>query len=251
MYKHLRTICLSLVLLVATSTFADVRLTLSNGQTIVGKVLVETDDVVVIKDSEGSRYQYPRSEIVGREEVETAEVETTAQPSASHKRVGLLVELRGGWATMPSFMQGGEAGASLTIGGYVLSDRRMLLGGQIGYRHLFLSPTDGLQNKLSAPFLPIQLSFMLPLTTQPSAPFVMLSAGYAVSLNKARKGGAAADLSLGWRWLTPSEKAVMIALRASLLQTRLQQYESIDGNKYADNIGRAIIQTGASLIFEL
>ena len=74
-----RTLTLILLLGVCLCVRALSVVTLRNGQVVRGDVVVHNEEVLIIKNNEGARFQYPASEVVSVEEVEE-EVHPLPQP---------------------------------------------------------------------------------------------------------------------------------------------------------------------------
>ena len=188
---------LTLLLLLCQVAAAEV-VKLKSGATISGTVVFENEQVLIIKSTDGSRYQYPKSEI---EQVLADEVVSIEQPVVkqvqNQRKVVALLQVSAEVDFPPQGLVGAGVGVDMIIASRPLPLREG--EGGVGY-HL-----------AGSHFLPIQLrtDFYIPCATtwqkrqlkRAREAVIGLGVGYGVSLHEKDKGGLFADLSAGWRWM--------------------------------------------------
>lgn len=239
-------IIVTLLLMLSTASVSaeDIAIRTSNGTILVGTVVFENAEVIIISTADGSRYQYRRADVEILDGVEVPAREEEKNPQSSERRASVQIRLNGGAATIPHYVWGGMVGAQLAIGANKVAGKKVFLGGIIGYEAMF---ADG--KTLS--YLPIAVAAQVPLMQKNSAPFLGASMGYGIALSKSYTGGLYATADLGWRWQMNNKKAIMLALNVTFLQTRINISETIDLKQYINHTGRCITQIGGLFIIEL
>ena len=122
---------LLLLLLAAVMMQAEI-VTLKNGTQVRGQILIQNDEVVILRDASGARYQYPRAEVVSIAEeeqtvVEEEEVKTVGD--GHKKKASILLEPSVGAAILPSDGKTGVAySVDLLVGSHNLADHRIFVG---------------------------------------------------------------------------------------------------------------------------
>ncbi len=204
-------ICL-LFLCSMISLCAETRVVLRSTEEITGTIVFQNEEVIVIKDADGKRYQYPMSEIVRIEEVETIVEE---KPQIEPKKVGIVIGLNGGIACEEPI--GGIVGGNMMLGANNLLNKQIFFGGSIGYNALIL-------NKVNYSLLPIQIYTAIPIPISPEkeltrhAPFVGVGIGYGVALAQSYQGGLNAAFDFGWRVKINQQSAFMLSARVDFQQ---------------------------------
>ena len=246
MPKHLPHIILVLFLCLTTWTASaeDIILRTSNGQILKGTIVFQNDEVIVLSATDGSRYQYQRSEVEVLDESDLPKEEKEEEKSHGERKVAVQIHLNGGGAVIPHSGWGGMAGAQLSIGAKRVAGKRVFLGGGIGYEVMFYK-------KQLLSFLPIAVVAQVPLTDKKSAPYLGASMGYGVALGKSYSGGLYACANAGWRWETKNDKAVLLGIDVTFQQTRINITETIDEQTFANHTGRCITQIRGRLIIEI
>lgn len=217
-------------------------LILRTGARVVGTIVFQNEEVVIIRDESGARFQYPRTDIqevltenVAAEEVK---VEDTEDEIKTSKKASILIELGGGGAYIPNTPMGGAASANLLVGSHHLGNRHIFVGGGIGYNGLFI------KNQMYH-FLPIQVALRLPLLEQKHAPLFGMSLGYGVALAKTYVGGLYAGLDFGYRCQVNRKTAVGLVLYTQFQQAKVTTVETIEGIEYENKVGRNLLSFGA------
>ncbi len=218
-----RLFILFICLLGAGCLSAETRITLRSGETITGTVVFQNEDVIVIKNVKGNRFQYPMAEVTKVEE-EVAETVVADTKKTKAKKVGGILQVNGGAmcdTALPSDRWGGVLGGHLLIGANDLLQKKIFLGGGIGYQALILH--DAVYS-----ILPIQVHTIVPLLHGKHAPFLGLGVGYGISLNKDTEGGLFASADFGWRVQTGTHSALLLSLHANFQQLLSEWEDTID-----------------------
>ncbi len=223
----IRFIVLCLLLLGAGMIVAETRLVLRSNEVVQGTIIFQNDDVVVIRDAEGNRFQYPTSEIISITDVTDALVEEPTK--AAPRKVSIGVQAIGGAVIDAGHEWGTVAGGDFMIGANNVLDKRIFLGGGIGYRALILSDK-------TYSLMPIQLYAALPLMQGKHAPYLGLGLGYGIALNKDYTGGLYAGVDFGWRMQISNHSALLLSAHASFLQLLREWTEQIDNVAYINRV---------------
>ena len=241
------------------STSADV-IRLKSGKTVEGTILFQNDEVVVIRDASGTKYQYPVSEIIPEEvqtevPAETRNDSTTVPEEQEHKairtgrKVSMGISVFGGGMAMPGSLaandgnsgvtMGGHAGADVMVGTSNLFQRRIFLGGATGF-HAYM-----IGGKVFS-YIPIMLRAEVPLMTTRHAPMLGLGIGYGIGLQKT-KGGLCADMEFGWRYAYSRKGAFFMGIFADFQGTEMQLTETVGDTEYTSMVYRNLCGFGAKL----
>jgi len=244
MYK--RIILLVLVLLTFTVSEASV-ITLRNGKIVQGEVLVNNDEVVIVKDAKGARFQYPAAEVVSISDQEIAPEnnEETTDNKPQGRKTTIMIGLTGGGAIIPQEKSGGHIGGEFMIGSRYIGQRSIFVGGGLGVHGILMKG----QNYL---FLPLQLAVNVPFIEGKHAPFAGAAVGYGFGLSKSTKGGIYTSAQVGYRYAFSKKSALLLSLRAQFQQAKIEATETIkdpDGTEtaFTNNTGRSFVTIGFHL----
>ena len=213
---------------------------LNSGQRIQGEITLLNEDVVIIKKKDGTRYQYPRSEVQSIEEDPTITTTTTLESTTTNRKVAVRVQAHGGVVYLPNKGWGGQIGADLILGSKKIGNTPMLVGGSVGFRTKML-PEENYT------FIPIQAVVSMPLIPKQHAPHICMSLGYGCSTNKATKGGICLSASAGWTYQVNSNIALLLSACAEWQNSQTEITESIDEQEYKNNVGCNFITLGATI----
>ena len=213
---------------------------LNSGQRIQGEITLLNEDVVIIKKKDGTRYQYPRSEVQSIEEDPTITTTTTLESTTTNRKVAVRVQAHGGAVYLPNKGWGGQIGADLILGSKKIGNTPMLVGGSVGFRTKIL-PEENYT------FIPIQAVVSMPLIPKQHAPHICMSLGYGCSTNKATKGGICLSASAGWTYQVNSNIALLLSACAEWQNSQTEITESIDEQEYKNKVGCNFITLGATI----
>ena len=89
-------------------------LVLRTGARVKGTIVFQNDEVVIIRDAEGARFQYPTTDIAEilteetqNESDETINGQMVNDQMVNSKKASILIEVAGGAAIIPQYAAGG------------------------------------------------------------------------------------------------------------------------------------------------
>lgn len=248
--SKLRSLFILLILLVGLSAHAEV-VVLRTGSEVRGTIVFQNEDVVIIKDATGARFQYPRADVLSVSAENTGEknAENDAFPEGlpkelPAKKLSVLLEVAGGGATVPADLQGGAFEAGLAFGSHHIGAKHIFLGGSVSYRGIYAKGThqSGSNTELTQyAFLPIQLVARFPILELQHTPMVGFSAGYGVGLSKDYSGGLCAGVNVGYCYRVNEKTALSVSVDVQWQQARIATTASpVDekGNTIVDADGQ-------------
>ena len=233
------------LLIVAVSAIQASVITLRNGQKIQGEVIVQNDEVVIVKNASGARFQYPAGEVVSiadeesKTEQEITEPQTADKPQG--KRMTFLIALTGGGAIVPQDNAGGHIGGELMIGSRYIGKKEMFLGGGIGVNGMFVGGK-------TYTFLPLQIAVKVPFLEGKHSPIVGANLGYGFGVSKNCSGGIYSAAEVGYRYAFSPRLALLLSLRTQFQQAKIDAVETITeddiSTAYISRIGRSFVTIG-------
>ncbi len=237
MFIRRRLLCLFVGILCLSPLGAEVQMVLLSGQTIVGDILFENEDVVILKTDDGARYQYLRKDIASVSRIMVQSQDTLAQVR-SVKKVGLALQVMGGVAVLPRQTVGGFVAADLKLGACNLLGRGIFLGGAVGY-HAFLLNGENIG------FIPLQICTEIPFLQGKHAPYAGLGVGYGFAVAKSYHGGAFCNAELGWRCQLKPNMVLSLSCYSEFQQGVFPVSENINGMDYTRKTVLGICNVGA------
>ncbi len=231
------------LLVFALSMQAEVVL-MKSGKRYTGEVVFQNEEVVIIRDATGTRFQCPMAEVrsIGAQDLEQTPMLTNIANSEVQiptRKVSLSIEAAGGAATLPKTGWGGYMTADFLIGTRRVMNKEILLGGAVGYTGVFLADK-------TYSFIPIQLVARIPIIDAQHAPQVNFSAGYGIAASKNYKGGLHAAIDICYRYQMTAKSAVLLGANVVFQQTSLSVMESYEKGQYENpTAGRCLIGIGA------
>lgn len=218
---------------------------LRTGARVKGTILMQNEEVLIVRDTEGARFQFPRADVAEIVAGDAPVAEETAQTGEepeirTAKKVSALLEISGGAALRPNEAAGGGVGADLIIGTHHIGSRHIFIGGGLGYHGVFLGA-----EKYN--FLPVQAALRLPLVEGKHAPVFGVSLGYGVALSKNYAGGLYTGMDFGYRCQLNPKTAVAVVAFARFQQAKVDVVEVIDGMEFVNRTGRNLVTPGLKL----
>ena len=213
---------------------------LRSGQVIKGEILLNNEEVVILRQKDGLRYQYPQTEVVSITEDSqiVADIDTTAVERAKVVDVGLSVY--GGAAFVPHKGIGGTTDVQAMVGSHNLLNQRIFLGGSFGYRGVFVGED-------TYSWIPVQLVLQTPIAISGSIehkPLIGACFGYAFALNKEYQGGLCAGLDVGMLFCLNDRSSLSLSLTAQWQQAHIHVVETINKVEYTNFVGCNIVGLG-------
>lgn len=245
MKKHLL-IVISLIACAITCMAETV--VLHSGKRISGQILVQTEEVVIIRNAEGARFQFPMSEVETIEK-EKADSITTApddpsapQPavSSTSKKAALSLELAAGVLYENKGRVGAYEAIDLIIGSRQIGGRQLTLGGAVGYMGTQVQQTR-------QHFLPLCVALRVPLRDGKHQPLIGANIGYGIALSKSYIGGLHAGADIGYRYYPSGNFAILVAMNVRFQQSVIPVTDAIENNLYTNRAGRNLVAAGLKL----
>ena len=241
--KKLYTI--ALILLCALCAHAET-LILRTGARVKGEILFQNEEVVVLRNAEGARFQYPRAEVQEILMVDPVEEEVVVEEQKDEiktaKKVSVSLELGGGAACIPNSAVGGGFSVDFLVGSHHIGQRHLFLGAGLGYHGMFIGA-----EKYN--FLPVQVALRLPLLEQKHAPVFGMALGYGIALSKTYKGGLYASIDFGYRYQINEKSALAVVASAQFQQAKIAATEIVEGNTFTNYTGRYLVSPELKLVF--
>ena len=190
------------------------RLVFRSGRVLVGEIVMQNEDVVIVKDASGARFQFPRADILEISAIQADQPADDQKEAASRVMSNVKKTSMGFRAAGGVMRLNGQTGASVAadfmIGANNLAGRRIFLGGAVGYRALMLAGR-------TYSVLPIDVAMELPLLTGRHTPMIGAAAGYGIGIGNIL-GGVNAGLSLAYRLNFSRTGSFHIGLQAEVQQ---------------------------------
>lgn len=239
-----RLLCLVVLLTILLVTCSAEVVVLRSGQRVQGELLLNNDEVVILRTKDGLRYQYPKAEVVSVQ-ADPVDMATAVDAAAvrPQKKVALLPSVAGGVALVPHLGTGGMMDAHLAIGTHNLMNQHIFLGGEVGYRGVFVG-------KDAYSWIPLQLVLRSPLAGQKLTrhrPLIGANVGYAFSTNQRWGGGMCAGIDIGWWYKISDRSHFSLSLTAQWQQTRIHITETIHQSDYDNFVGCNIVGIGLKM----
>lgn len=238
MKKHL----LYIVLCLLSLSYAHAEtILLHTGARVKGTILFQNEEVVIVRDEAGQRFQYLRTDVAeiladDAEEAEPVDIEAEPEITTS-KKASILLELSCAPSIMIPFSPFGNAGIDLLAGTHHIKDRHVFIGAGVGYHGYF-------QDGYSYNFLPIEAKLSVPFMEAKHAPVFGIALGYGVALSKDYIGGIYTGIDFGYRYQINPKSALAVMAFASFQQARLNTTVTIEGNTYTHKAGRNFVSPG-------
>ena len=263
-------------MLCAIAVQADV-VVLPSGKEIQGTILVQNEEVVIIKTTSGSRFQYPADEVKTiRKENSDRQGGAGQSPSpregktiddkqaspSSVKKASVAIELAGGAATKPNNGNTyGNLSAHLLVGSHNLLHRGIFLGGSVGYLGALYTTTEIVpttttpivkKTTTAYSFLPIAIAARIPLLPHKHAPMIGMHLGYGIALSKDYQGGLNAGLNIGYCYRISDRQRLYIAADCQFQQAFINTIEHITDPEqqthyYTHHAGQCFLHYGIRL----
>lgn len=221
----------------ATPMMAE-EVVLQSGKVLRGQIMMQNDEIVLLQDAEGRRYQLLQTDIedIHAEPTDNEQVLTTEEDNSKGK-VALRIDLNGAAVFVPTVGAGGGGAMDLQIGTRHIAGRSIFLGGGVGYQFSINH------------FLPLTAVVSVPLTEGRHAPELGAALGYAFALKQPSIGGLHARLDCSWRYQYSETSALLLGVQARFQQTQLNTVETIEGKEYVSLLGHNIVSIGLRLAF--
>ncbi len=239
-----RIVCILLCVLVSLISQAAV-ITLKSGKKVTGEVLINNDEVVIIRDNMGARFQYPKADVLSVENGEnTIEEEVTREEEQKPqgKKIAFFIGIEGGDAFVPLETNGGSVGGELLIGSRYIGQKSIFLGGGLSVNAIFAGGN-------SYVFLPLQVAVKVPFLEGKHSPFVGANLGYGFGVSHNCKGGIFTSAEIGYRYIATPRTSLYVGVRAQFQQATATGKVNVEQTTYKNHAGRNFITLGAHFGF--
>ncbi len=220
---------------------------LRSGKVLQGEVLVHDQDILIIRDTDGVRRQYPTSSVLSiqaeeqqsNESQEKQEVSESVTQKNSLSAVVLRFQVTAGACMIPNESLGSAYEIGMAIGTRNLIGKRIFLGGGISYQHIMLD-----QKKYS--ILPLQAILSIALSEHPHSPEIGMNLGYGFAFG-GLNGGVCGGAKIGWRWQFSTKSALLLSGYVHMQQVEAKVLETIDNQIYNYTTHRGLLSTGLNV----
>ena len=240
--KKRKYILLIIALALSSISRAEV-IVLNSGAHIAGEILLQNEEVVIIKKKDGARYQYPRTEVASILE-ETAESATTTETqntdTENARKLALTFQVYTGAVYFAHEGWGGQIGTDLMMGSKTIAGTPLFIGGSIGYRAKILADK-------TYSFIPLQVVLAMPLVKKQHSPHISVSMGYGFLTDKTYKGGLCLSASAGWSYQFNTNSSLLLGAYADLQQTKTNVTETINNQEYTSFKASSFVSIGATI----
>lgn len=240
--KKRKYILLIIALALSSISRAEV-IVLNSGAHIAGEILLQNEEVVIIKKKDGARYQYPRTEVASileetEESATTTETQNTDTENA--RKLALTFQVYTGAVYFAHEGWGGQIGTDLMMGSKTIAGTPLFIGGSIGYRAKILADK-------TYSFIPLQVVLAMPLVKKQHSPHISVSMGYGFLTDKTYKGGLCLSASAGWSYQFNTNSSLLLGAYADLQQTKTNVTETINNQEYTSFKASSFVSIGATI----
>lgn len=240
--KKRKYILLIIALALSSISRAEV-IVLNSGAHIAGEILLQNEEVVIIKKKDGARYQYPRTEVASileetEESATTTETQNTDTENA--RKLALTFQVYTGAVYFAHEGWGGQIGTDLMMGSKTIAGTPLFIGGSIGYRAKILADK-------TYSFIPLQVVLAMPLVKKQHSPHISVSMGYGFLTDKTYKGGLCLSTSAGWSYQFNTNSSLLLGAYADLQQTKTNVTETINNQEYTSFKASSFVSIGATI----
>lgn len=239
--KKRKYILLIIALALSSISRAEV-IVLNSGAHIAGEILLQNEEVVIIKKKDGARYQYPRTEVASilEETAESATTETQNTDTENARKLALTFQVYTGAVYFAHEGWGGQIGTDLMMGSKTIAGTPLFIGGSIGYRAKILADK-------TYSFIPLQVVLAMPLVKKQHSPHISVSMGYGFLTDKTYKGGLCLSASAGWSYQFNTNSSLLLGAYADLQQTKTNVTETINNQEYTSFKASSFVSIGATI----
>ena len=244
-----------------SSVYAEL-VVLRSGKTVKGEILLHNEEVVIIRQKDGSRFQFPMQEVLSISAELPPKRQSSTNRTAEDKKVACHFAVAGGTAYTPNGW-GGYINPTVFVGTHTLRHLPIAVGGTIGYHGVFaqgntyswiplqasihFSPTVNSQLSTVNSQLSTVNCQLSTVNCQLSTVNCQLSIGYACALSQDYTGGICAGMEIGWSHAIGNTSSILVAFNAQALQTRMHVTETVNGNSYHNFRGCTLVSLGMKL----
>lgn len=218
---------------------------LRTGARVKGTIVMQNEEVVIVKTEEGARFQYPRADVeeiieddrLAISDERLAEDEPEIQTT---KKAAILLEVGASDVYIPGEKMGVGASVDFLVGSHHIGDKHIFIGGGVGYHGMYMDKQYH--------FIPVQAALRMPILEQKHAPVIGASIGYGIALSKSYTGGLYAGLDLGYRYAINPKTALGVVCFVQFQQAKVEVIDTVDGHEFANKTGRNLLSFGLKFV---
>jgi len=213
------------------------KITLKTGEIFTGEVVLRTDEILMLKNNAGARFQFTLSEIATIEAIADTKkstiTTTVAEPNPDDKFCGQLEISTSDASARKAFESATKLQANLIFGNRKVFGKDSFVGFGTGYLWI---------NDVNLKLIPAIFKIQAYISKSRTSPYLGLESGYAFSATKSFGGGLFAGISAGANYKITQKSAFFIGLTATVYSISGHLSETIQQGIYTFD-GTTAIQT--------
>jgi hypothetical protein len=224
------------------------KITLKSGSSFRGVIVMQNDEMLMLKDSSGARFQFLKTEIQKIEQLQLILQDTVKsvakQANTTNQLISAQIFASTGYATIVKATDKAlYYDLQLNFGKASKHMQNMYTGVGIGYISVVQPETS---------FGLVPLSYTLQTTTSENRKsfFWGFSAGYALSTNKSVNGGLFSQLSAGLKINLQQKNAFLVSLQTSVFGIETNLSEQTPNGTYGYNGHSSLFLVGLKTGFQ-
>ena len=227
MKNHFLFFFLFFAFLIANAQEGTSKITLKSGAVFVGELILKNDELIMLKDNTGARFQFLVSEIDKIEKATTEPITTTKQAPIETSRnenfCGHIELSFGNASARKAFGSSSATQLGLTFGNRKSFGKDLYIGIGAGYFRI-ADANLGL--------IPATLKIQTYTSKNRTSPFVGFESGYAFSATKNYSGGPFAKISLGINHRLNYKSAIYAGISAGVYSISGQLTETTQNGNF-------------------
>ena len=207
------------------------KVTLKTGTVFVGEIIVKNNEVVMLKDSTGARFQFQPSEVVLVETFVPSKTDSDLQQSSTEPNAPLNTNFSARFEIVSAAVSMQNEDNAKLLTQFLLSfGNKKVLGKDIyvGLGAGFLTVNNSNIN-----LLPIYLKVQATTNKNRTSPFWGVESGYTFSVNNYFKGGAYTSVSAGVNYKVNYKTSIYAGVFGAVYSIKGRLTESITEGTYA------------------
>lgn len=229
------------------------KIILKTGEVYIGEILIQTPEIVLIKTTEGARFQFPVASVKSIEKGKFNKSEIVDKDSIDNhnnllnENLCLLVDFSPGISKGKlSYPLSFVGDASLSFGTKKIFNETLFAGLGIGYYVVSVSSTSAMIS-----YVPVYIRLQsYNLKKKRTAPYLSFDAGYAFSTDLNYGGGTFAKLSTGVIHKISYKMAVFGGLYARVQSFSGKLTETINSDEFIYKGNSSMLDLGAKIGFQ-
>lgn len=181
--------------LLAQDKTTATKITLKSGAVYIGEVVLRNDEIMMLKNKGGERFQFQLSDIVSEESVSEEQIQNEVsiqQPEQTGNFCGIIESALFSASARNAFERTTGTQFSISFGNKKAFGRDIFTGFGVGYLTLINYPSSN-----SPTLIPFSFKILIKAGKNHIAPQFGAESGYAISINENVKGGFFATVSTG------------------------------------------------------